>query len=516
MAVQRPRRKRKKAFIDQEPAIELDDRSIVSTDVKKSIYLIQNIWKNCDDFKYYEINIQGVIAMVVFIKGIVNMDQFETGIMEPLTKFSETIVSIADLKMALSITPINEENDMNAINQAIADGNVILLVNGEKQALIIDISSLPTRAIDVPQVEPSTQGPQESFVENLEINFPLIRKRLRTPRLKSVSIRIGRITKTTLLVSHIEGVANPQIIDAVLGRIKQIDIDGILDTNYIREMILEQRYTPFRTSEVTERPDRTVAALLQGRIVIMVDGAPSAITVPMVFVSGLTSAEDYYNQYIVVAQLRFLRHITYWTSLLLPALYVALLSYHANLIPTPLLISLVTQHEGIPFPNVVEALLMQGAFEAIREAGVRLPKMVGQSVSIVGALIIGDAAVKASLVSPGMVIVVAAAGVASFTIPSQDLVNANRLLQFPFIIAASLLGLFGIITLGLVLVIHMVSLQSFGIPYMSPIAPFSSGALRDTLVRAPWWTMNGRQRMYRPLDNQRNQKPNPLQDYGQR
>lgn len=509
MRIRPARNKSRKESFQAERVTDTEADIQLPTSLQRSLCLLQETWSHCDDFRGQPVVIQGVSAAVVFVRGLVNVDLLETGIMAPLTQYADKKVSTENLITALTAIPVRTENRLSTINQAIADGSVIVLVDGQSQSLVADVSKFPGRSIEPSQVEPSIQGPQEAFVENLETNLALIRKRLRTPRLKAQAMRIGQVTRTTVVIVYIDGIANPKIIDEVQSRLHRIDIDGILDTSFIREMIADHPYSPFRTSEVTERSDRAAAGLLQGRVIILVDGAPTVIAVPVVFIGALASAEDYYNNYIVAFQVRILRHLTYWASLLLPSLYIALLSYNPDLIPTPLLISLAAQHEGIPFPTVVEALVMQAAFEALREAGVRLPKAVGQSVSIVGALVIGDAAVNANLVSPGMVIVVAAAGVASFTIPSQDLSNTNRLLQFPFMLSASLLGLYGVVTLGLALVIHMVSLRSFGVPYMAPIAPFSGGEMRDTFIRAPWWAMSRRPTFYEPIDIQRNRTPVP-------
>lgn len=500
---------RRKGPLDPDPGQNTEDETTLSEDLQNSVSLIQEQWANCPDFQCHQVVIQKVPVAVIFVRGLVNTELLEMGVMEPITKFTGMDFTVENLRTVLSVIPADIETDITVINQSIADGKVTILVHGQRQALTVDISKFPSRAIEPPQVEPVINGPQEGFVESVETNLALLRKRLRTPRLKVHSQRIGQITKTTVLVVYVDGIANPTVTDEVLRRLERIDIDGIIDTNYIRELTDDHPYSPFRTSEVTERPDRTVAALLQGRVVIMVDGAPFVISVPVVFIGALASGEDYYSHYMVAVQVRILRHGLYWASLLLPSLYIALLAYNPNLIPTALLISLAAQHEGIPFPTVVEALFMQTAFEAIREAGIRLPRAVGQSVSVVGALVIGDAAVNANLVSPGMVIVVATAGVASYSIPSQDLVSTNRLLQFPFMIMASFLGLYGIVVLGMVLVIHMVSLESLGTPYMAPIAPFSRDELKDAFVRAPWWAMSRRPTSYKPMNDIRNRTPIP-------
>ncbi|QSO45839.1 spore germination protein [Alicyclobacillus mengziensis] len=479
------------------------------SDIAKVLSLIEDRWASCADVQYRHLHVEGIRVTLVFIAGLVDEDMAQRGVIGPLTRYSTGAVTVDNLRDTLWTTKTDETGELSAVYRAIADGKMVLLIDGQSRALVVDVNRDPERPIERSQNEPAIQGPQEAFIENMQTNIALIRKRLRTSKLKVEFMRLGTYTETPIALVYINGIVKPGYLDEARSRLGRIDIDGIIATNQVRELIADSARSPFRLTEVTERPDRVVAGLLQGRLYIFINGSPNVIAVPSIFVNGLIASEDYYGHYMIAFPLRILRHVMYWASLLLPSLYIALLSYNQDLVPTPLLISLESQHEGIPFPTVVEALVMQTAFEALREAGLRLPRAVGQSVSIVGALVIGDAAVNANIVSPGMVIVVATAGVASYTIPSQDLVNANRILQYPFMIAASVLGLFGIASLGLVLVIHMLSLRSFGVPFMAPLAPFSWPDLRDTFIRAPWWAMNQRPQVYEPVDSVRNRSPMP-------
>jgi hypothetical protein len=484
------------------------------TDLSESLSLIEDTWAKCADVRYQHLRVQGVRITLVFLAGLVDEDMAQRGVVGPLASYSKGSVTVDDLRDSLWATKTEETGELGAIYQAIADGNIVILIDGQSRALVVNVNRDPERPIERSENEPAIQGPQEAFIENLQTNLALVRKRLRTSKLKVELMRLGRHTETTVALVYLDGIVKPGYLDEARSRLSRINIDGIIATNQIRELITDAPLSPFRLTEITERPDRAVAGLLQGRLFVFVNGSPNIIAVPSIFVNGLVAAEDYYGHYMIAFPLRILRHLMYWVALLLPSLYIALLSYNQDLVPTPLLISLESQHEGIPFPTVIEALVMQVAFEALREAGLRLPRAVGQSVSIVGALVIGDAAVNANIVSPGMVIVVAAAGVASYTIPSQDLVNTNRILQFPFMIAASILGLFGIVALGLVLVIHMLSLRSFGVPFMAPLAPFSWPEMRDTFLRAPWWAMNRRPQIYEPVDSVRNRSPMPSPSSG--
>jgi hypothetical protein len=498
-----------------ENAVRPDDAPI-PPNLDQSVNLLCRDWNHCDDLRHRVLRIHGTRACVFWIQSLIDKELVQEGIIRPLVAFKGNTVSAETVEASLTSVPVTRKKTVAAVHQAIADGQTVILVDGSAVALAADLSRIPGLSVDTPQVEPSIHGPQEAFTANLDINIGLLRKRLKSPRIKIESHRIGRISNTAVVMVYIEGIVKPQLVEEVRSRLSRIDIDAVLDTNYILESITDTPYSPFPTSEITERPDRVAAGILQGRVAIMVDSAPLCLLVPTSFYHFLTSVEDYYGFYLISLPIRVLRHLMFWTSILLPAVYVALLSYQQDLIPTPLLVSIQSQHQGIPFPTVVETFIMQLAFEALREAGIRLPRAVGQSVSIVGALIIGDAAVKAGIVSPAMVIVVAMTGIASFTIPSYLLVNTSRVLQFVFLVAAGLLGLYGVVVLGLVLLLHLVSLRSLGVPYMAPAAPFSWKEMMDTFIRSPWWAVKGRPQMFEPIDKKRENTPTPRPRPGDR
>ncbi|MCL6516764.1 spore germination protein [Alicyclobacillus sp.] len=393
--------------------------------------------------------------------------------------------------------------DTDEVLTALSDGCAVCLTDKRPWAVAWDVSRRPGRAVDKPENEPTLQGPQEAFVESLSENFALLRKRLRRGGLRMEGMQVGTRAPVRVGVMYVEGIARPELVGEVRRRIRNIRTDTAIDLNVIREYVTDAPFSLFPTTEETERPERVAASLLQGRVGVMVDGAPNCMLVPVTFMMFLGSPEDYYMHFTMALPLRLLRHLMFWAAVLLPSLYVALLTYNQDLVPTPLLVSVAAQHAGIPFPTMVEALGMMIAFEALREAGTRLPRAVGQSVSIVGTLIIGDAAVRAGLVSPGMVIVVAATGVASFTLPALGLVQATRILQFPFVVMAAVFGLYGVVLLGLVVVGHMASLRSFGVPYLSPVAPHVGADMKDVVIRAPWWAMRRRPRQFQTQDDTR-------------
>lgn len=277
---------------------------------------------------------------------------------------------------------------------------------------------------------------------------------------------------------------------------QKIKIDAVLESGYIEEFIEDDTYSPFPQAQYTERPDTVAAQLLEGRFAIFTDNTPFVLTGPITFWRLMQASEDYYERYLMSNLIRWLRYMFLFVALYLPAIYVAVITYHQDLMPTNLMFSVASAREPIPFPAIIEALIMEISFEALREAGVRLPKTIGQTVSILGALVIGTAAVEAGIVSAPMVIIVSLTGIASFTIPRFNLAISIRMLRFPLMFLASIFGIFGIMLGTIILVLHLCNLQSFGIPYLSGISPFKRDEVKDIFVRAPWWTMTRRPGTY--------------------
>lgn len=335
-------------------------------------------------------------------------------------------------------------------------------------------------------------GSKEGFTENLRSNIILLRRRLKTPLLRVEQINIGELTKTDVSFVFINGVAKEEIVEEVRARLSKIKIDGIIDSGYLDEFIEDAPRSPFSTTSHTERPDKIAAQLLEGRVAIFCDNTPTVITVPAFFTEFLQATEDYYERSIISSFVRILRYISMFISLLLPGIWVALTTFHHELIPTTLLLSILNAREGVPFSTLVEILIMELAFEILREAGVRLPRPVGGAITIVGGIVIGEASVNAGLVSAPVVIIVALTGIAAYAVSGYSLSLTLRLLRFPITLLAGLLGLYGVL-LGYIFVnIHLLSLKSFGQPYMSPIAPISLKDFKDMFVRTPWRKMKNR------------------------
>lgn len=495
----------------------LDENDPIVGNIEACHQRLLSDWACCDDLRTKTIRDDVTRCLVIWISGLTNETLMQNGVFESLASMHHVDhVGLDDIENNLAIGPLHRIDTFESVNRGLANGGVVIFVDGHEQALVVDVCGFAGMQIDISQNEPSIQGPQEAFTQNQSTNISQIRKIIRSPRLKVQFQTYGTISHTQVALIYIDGVLKPSHLDEAKRRLSRLDIDIISDTNILQEALRDAPYSPFPTIQSTERPDRVAAAVAQGRLAIMIDGSPYCIVTPSLFVNYLSSAEDYYGHYMISLPIRILRHVMFWMSMLLPATYLSLLSFNQDLVPTPLLINLESQHERIPFPTYLETLGMQFSFEALREAGIRLPKAVGQSVSIVGALVIGEAAVTAGIVSPGIVIVIASCGVASFVIPSYQMVNAVRILQFVFTIIASIFGLYGVVLGMLVLLMHLVSIRSWGVPYMSPISPFNFRDMKDVFVRAPWWNMSRRPVAYEAVDQIRNKLKPPKPNRGDR
>ena len=319
-----------------------------------------------------------------------------------------------------------------------------------------------------------------------------IRRRLRDPNLRFESFQVGRRSKLALVIVYIDGIIHPELVEEVRRRIQSIDMDDVPESGIIEQWIEDSFMSPFPQLLNTERPDKATSALTQGKIVILLDGTPFVLIAPIVFANLIQSPEDYYERFPIGTFLRILRPTAAFFSVFLPGLYVSLVEFHQGMIPTKLALSIAATREGVPFPAIVEVLLMEATMELLREAGVRLPKPLGQTIGIVGGLVIGEAAVSAGIVSPIMVIVVAITAISSFAIPSYSLTISFRLLRFLVIASASVFGFFGIVLTFICINIHVANLRSFGVSYSTLFAPVFIDDLKDLVFRAPIRMLNRR------------------------
>ncbi|WP_027087657.1 spore germination protein [Cohnella panacarvi] len=511
------KRKRKSASSASEAPDAVDpfqpDR--MHPELKRNEQALRDAFKSCSDIVYRSFQFEGrTECLLVYVEGLADSDGLQKFVIAPLTQGSgEASGDIAaSVKRSVAVSEIREMSTLQDCSNRLLDGEPILLVDGVASGLALGLTKWESRSIEEPVAESTIRGPRGGFTETLRINTAQLRRIIKSSRLKLEPLEIGEYTRTKVVVAYVEGLADTKLVDEVKARLSRIRIDGILESGYIEELIEDQPFSPFPQLISTERPDTVCSSLLEGRVAIMIDGTPFALVAPVTFVSFLQAADDYYQRFLISTIVRWLRYIFLALSLLLPSIYVAILTYHQEMVPGTLLLSMASSREIVPFPALVEALLMEATFEALREAGVRLPKQIGAAVSIVGGLVIGQAAVQAGIVTAPMVIVVALTGISSFMIPRYVAGISVRMLRFPMILLGGTLGLLGVMMGTIAIVLHMGSLRSFGVPYLSTLQTPIFDEMKDVLIRAPWWSMRRRPRFtgeYNALRQPPAQKPGP-------
>lgn len=476
----------------------------------QNLNAIKDMYDNPTDLVVREMelkNLKGKCALV-YIDGLADKNLVNEQIIRNILLFADENVhdpvSITDLSLKLlSVSAVTEVSSFDEVSLAILSGDAALFLDNFDNALIIGSKGYETRSLEEPITEGVIRGPRIGFVENIRTNTALVRRDIRDQNLRMKAYKVGRRSKTDAVVLYVDGIVHPDIVKEVERRLKSIDIDDVLESSYIEEFIEDSTLSPFPQIQNTERPDKVSAALLEGRVAILLDGTPFALIVPSVFMHFLQSPEDYFERWIPASFLRSLRYLTAFIALFAPALYIALVSFQQGMIPSKLAFSIAATREGVPFPAVIEAFLMIITMEILQEAGSRLPKPIGQTVGIVGGLVIGEAAVSAGIVSPIMVIVVALTAISTFTIPAYNFGTTIRILRYFFMIAAATLGFFGLIMVYIAVNIHLINLKSFGMPYTVPFAPSFYGDWRDLVFRTPHTAMKQRPTYTDPEDETR-------------
>jgi len=431
---------------------------------------------------------------ILFIEGMTNDKEINENIIEPVvTSCDINNNNIIEQLMYHVIASNNVEKtaDVNKMLEAIVSGDTVLLAEGTQEALTISTKGWSTRAIEEPQAEKNVRGPREGFTESIMVNLSMIRRKLRTHNLKFKFRVLGKKTNTRICICYIDDIANKQILHEVQKRLDQINIDGILSSQYITEMIRDSPWSPFKTIGNTERPEVVASKLLEGRIAIVVDGTPVTLTMPHVFVEYFQASEDYSINFYFSSISRVLRILCFIITISVPAVFIALITYDQEMVPTPLLISIAASRQNVPFPSAIELILLLLVFDILRETGIRMPSFIGEALSVVGALVVGTAAVDARFVSAPMVIIAALAGITE--LGTTRLQGASILLRLVFIFLASILGLYGFIFGVIGLLIHLYSMRSFGVPYMQNLMNLNPEDIIDTAIRAPWPYMKFRQ-----------------------
>ncbi len=489
-----------------EPAVGRDKAQgppYLTRDLDNNLKIIFDIAGRNPDLivRHMEINLPGEArrCALLFLDEMVDSELMGSMIIEPVLKELPQVIksrraytSLVDVieKNVLTIPGVRQFASVSEIIGEVLRGNSALLLDKENKALICANRAYEVRSVEEPTLETVVRGPKEGFTESLSTNMALLRRKIAGPNLRFDQLWIGKYSQTRVAVTYIYGIADRGLVEEVKKRVSRISIDGVLDSGYIEQLIEDAPYSLFPTVGNTEKPDVVAARLLEGKVAVLVDGSPVALTVPRLFYETIQTPEDYYSRPYNSSVLRIIRLFFFISTVVLPGFYVAVVNYHPELIPRRLIITMAGDREGVPLPLVLEVVVFGIIFEGLREAGVRMPRAVGSAITIVGALLIGQATVDAGLVTSSTVIVTAFVGIAGFITPG--LTDIFIIIRFFLVFLSGVLGISGLIMGILVLYAHMCSLRSFGVPYMAPIAPLNFSQLKDVYIRAPLWHLTTR------------------------
>ena len=473
-----------------------DAKTRISTDLQLNIDRYQRLFADCADIKMRRMALGQNKSRECFIAyievSVSNMLLETTALGRALAYLGEApdeeVNSVLD-KNAMGISDVTPFLYVEDAAQGMLTGDAILFVDGYDKALKIADKGYPGAAIKEPDSEKSIRGSREGFTDSIKMNTALIRKRLRSTRVRVKELEQGVRSHTKVDMVYMQDLAKPMVLEEIQKRLEAYEIDGVLDSGVIEQLAERKWYSPFPQFQTTQRPDRAALAVMEGRVVVLSDNSPVALILPTDFNSFIKTSDDYYNRFEEATFARILRYFAVFFSMALPGLYLAVTNFHTQILPTPLLLSFWEARIGVPFPAALEVILMELSFELLREAGVRLPGAMGNTIGIVGGLIIGQAAVDANIVSPIVVIVVAFTALCSFSIPNEEFAFSFRILKFFLIIMSAWLGFFGLLVGLLVILIHLSRLKSFGIPYLMPFVGADLSGYedeRDSIWRAPF------------------------------
>ena len=468
--------------------------------LKQNIDYLKQVWGDNTDVVFREFHLAGNSekkAALVFVDGLVDKKILNDNVLAPLMLYREEKISDELSFIAeniLTVNSVKEETDLEKIIEGVMSGAAYIFADGCAVGLELDIRDWSARSVSEPGTEITIRGPQEGFVETLKINLALLRRKIRHPDLKMEMVKVGEYSQTDIAIIYIESICNSALVEEVRRRIAGIKVDAILDSGYVEQYIEDAPHSIFPTVGNSERPDKVSAKLLEGRVAILVDGSPVALTVPLLLPELFQSVEDYYSRPFYASFIRLLRYLAFFFSIYAPALYIVISSYHQELLPIQLFAVILATEGTVPFSSSVSIFYANLLNELLREAGLRLPKSVGQSIGIVGGIVLGDAAISAGIISAPVVIVMALTMICTFIV--NPLLDVSSLLRLAFIVISSTMGAFGLMIASMILLYHLVSLRSFGVPYLSPVAPLSLCSLKDTFIRMPLWKQDKRSSMF--------------------
>lgn len=471
---------------------------------------LEEIFEQCSDITYTPVKLnvgkEMIEGLLIYSNVLVNLDVINKNIIHPINSYKSerlshgpqepsliydkdhtpskgNIRSLEIFAEIITTSNIKKIDHWSQVVQSILYGNTVLFTNYCSTALVLETKGKEGRSIAESTVESAIRSPRDSFIEDIDTNIGLIRKRIKSSHLKVMNMIIGSESHTTISVLYMENKVNHHLLENIIDLITNIETEVVLESAYIEQHLEQYPYSPFPQTQITERPDKVCGDLMEGRIIILTDGSPIALVLPITFFQLFHSSEDYYTRIISSNLTRFFRFMGFFIATSLPSIYVALISFHHEMIPMNLLIDLSKNRTNVPFPPVIEALLMEVAVELIREASNRLPQSIGQTIGIVGAIVIGDAAIQSNFASPTMVIVIGITVIGSYIFPHYNTSYALRILRIPIIIMAATFGAFGIVISWCWVIIHLCNLESFGYPYLFPLAPLDNSVVKDGIIK---------------------------------
>lgn len=445
-------------------------------------------------------------AFFLFISGLSNLDIVQRDFIAPLSSMSLEQLSNENNIHNLPCSEIVILYDLNTLLDNILAGNSVFICEQLPYAVACTLTDFEKRSIEEPETEKNIRGPHEGFVESLDTNLSILRRKIRNNKLKFKTVTLGAQTRQKIVVAYIDGISNMDIVNGIFDKIGKINIDGLSNIGYIEQSVSAHPNSVFPQFLSTERPDKSMAALLEGRIVILEDGTPRVLIAPVNFMAFFQALDDYSSLWIHGSFSRLIRIVAFLIAILFPSVYISIISFHYYAVPLDLLIPLAESRSRVPFPPIVEALILEFTIEMVREASIRLPTYVGTTISVVAGLIIGQAAVEAGIVSNLLIIIVAATAIASYVIPSQDMSLGIRILRFVYMIAASIFGIIGIVVTVALTIGHLITIESLGQPYFQPFSPLDTNDLKDSVVRLPLKMMRKRPNMTKTKNKTRGGK----------
>lgn len=502
-------------YTNDADGVSVKDNELISRNIDTNITKIKEIFSDWGDVVEKKFVLDrdswgGEAAIyVVYIDGLCDHEMIENTIIKPITwewRNSEATELWDRIVGCESQTAdYTEEADFESVVDSVLKGDTAVFVSGSDKAIVVSSKQFPSRSIDESSTEGGMRGPRDSFNENFRTSTALIRRRIKDPKLKLIQGKLGVRSQTVYGLMYVEDIARPELVDQVQEALERYEIDAVFDSG-MAEHLMEKRWQEiFPIYQATTRPDKAAAALTDGRVVVVFDNSPEVIIAPATINTLFQTADDYYNRWPVATFARLIRYIAAFIAVGLPGLYIAITCYHREIIPDKLLYAIADARSQLSFPIVVEVLIMEFLFELLREAGIRLPSQLGNTIGVVGGLIVGQSAVEAGIVSTIVVIVVALTAIASFAIPNEAFASVFRLLKFLTIFASALYGIMGFILVMLMLIFHLASLDSFGVPYMAPAAngAYPDDGGRDFILRSPIKRLRIRPNWSRPEQRRR-------------